>query len=159
MPLAASMGLGATELVNIFGFAPKVMPRNVALIGIRSVDPGEKLLIKELGVHAYPMPEIDKVGMYKVMEEVLDYMKSNVDHLHVSYDLDSADPSLVSGVGTPVPGGLSFRETHLAMELIADSGLLSSFEIAEVNPILDDKNNSAMFAADVVASTMGKHIL
>jgi arginase len=159
MPLAVSMGLGASALVQLLGFAPKVEPSNVALIGIRSVDPGERTMIKELGVQAYPMPIIDKEGMYSVMQEVLKYMKDRVDHLHVSFDLDSVDPTLAEGVGTPVPGGLTYRETHLVMEMIAEAGIMSSLEIAEVNPILDIKNRSALFAADVIASTMGKRIL
>lgn len=159
MPLAISMGLGAPKLVQLLGFAPKVEPANVALIGIRSVDPGERTMIKELGVQAYSMPIIDKEGMYSVMQEVLKYMKDKVDHLHVSFDLDSVDPTLAEGVGTPVPGGLTYRETHLAMEMIAEAGIMSSLEVAEVNPILDNKNRSAVFASDVVASTMGKRIL
>ncbi len=159
MPLAVSMGLGSEQLTNLLGFAPKVDPRNVALIGIRSVDPGERTLIKDLQVIAHAMPDIDKLGMYHVMQSVLEHMRTHVDHLHVSFDLDSVDPTLVKGVGTPVPGGFSYREIHLAMEMIAESGLLSSLEVAEVNPILDDKNSSAVFAADVVASTMGKNIM
>ncbi len=159
MPLAVSMGLGEASLVNLMNFAPKVHPTNVALIGIRSVDPGERSLIKELHVIAHAMPDIDKQGMYHVMTGVLEHMRAHVDHLHVSFDLDSVDPTLVKGVGTPVPGGFSYREIHLCMEMIAESGLLSSLEVAEVNPILDDKNSSADFAADVIASTMGKNIL
>lgn len=159
MPLAVSMGLGSSVLTNMLGFSPKVNPRNVALIGIRSVDPGERTLIRDLHVIAHAMPDIDKMGMYHVMQNVLEHMREHVDHLHVSFDLDSVDPALVKGVGTPVPGGFSYREIHLAMEMIAESGLLSSLEVAEVNPILDDKNSSAVFAADVVASTMGKNIL
>lgn len=159
MPLSVSMGIGDDHLVNLMDFAPKVEPKNVALIAIRSVDPGEKVLIKELGVMAFPMPEIDKLGVYSIMENVLHTLKNNVDHLHVSFDLDSVDPTVAEGVGTPVPGGLSYRETHLIMEMIAEAGIMGSLEVAEVNPILDDKNSSARFAAEVVASTMGKHIL
>ncbi len=159
MPLAASMGLGVAPLTQLLNFSPKVLPTNVALIGIRSVDPGERALIKSLKVIAHAMPDIDKKGMYHVMQSVLRFMRQHVDHLHVSFDLDSVDPALVKGVGTPVPGGFSYREIHLAMEMIAESGMLSSFEVAEVNPILDDKNSSAVFAADVIASTMGKRIL
>jgi arginase len=159
MPLSVSLGYGAPQLTELMGFAPKVDPTNVALIGIRSVDPGERTLIKSCKVHAYTMPDIDKKGMYAIMKQVLRHMKEHVDHLHVSFDLDSVDPALVKGVGTPVPGGLSYREIHLAMEMIAESGLLRSLEVAEVNPILDDRNNSAVFACDVVASTMGKNIL
>lgn len=159
MPLSVSMGYGSPLLTNIMGFAPKLDPSNVALVGIRSVDPGERTLIKSCKVQAYTMPDLDKKGMYTVMKNVLRHMKEHVDHVHVSFDLDSVDPTLVKGVGTPVPGGLSYREIHLAMEMIAESGLLQSLEVAEVNPILDDKNSSAIFACDVVASTMGKNIL
>ncbi|MBL7998442.1 MAG: arginase [Candidatus Kapabacteria bacterium] len=159
MPLSVSMGLGVEQLTMIMGFAPKVAPENVAVVGIRSVDPGEKQLIRDLGVHAYPMPEIDRRGMYAVMNDIIEYMSRSVDHVHVSFDLDSVDPTLAEGVGTPVPGGLTFREIHLAMEMIAEAGIMNSLEVAEVNPILDNKNNSARFAADVVASTMGKRIL
>ncbi len=159
MPLAVSMGVGSPSLTQLLAFEPKVDPRNVALIGIRSVDPGERTLIRDLHVIAHAMPDIDKQGMYHVMKSVLEHMRTHVDHLHVSFDLDSVDPTLVKGVGTPVPGGFSYREIHLAMEMIAESGLLCSLEVAEVNPILDDRNNSAVFAADVIASTMGKNIL
>lgn len=159
MPLAVSLGVGNAGLVSMLGFSPKVLPENVALIGIRSVDPGERELIKSTGIKAYPMPELDKRGIYAIMSEVLEYMKGNVDHLHVSFDVDSVDPTVAEGVGTPVPGGLSYRETHLLMEMIAEAGILSSFEVTEVNPILDEKNKSAEFASDVVASTMGKRIL
>ena len=107
----------------------------------------------------HTMPDIDKKGVYSIMRSVLRHMKEHVDHLHVSFDLDSVDPTLVKGVGTPIPGGFSYREIHLAMEMIADSGLLRSLEVAEVNPILDDKNSSAVFACDVVASTMGQNVL
>lgn len=159
MPLAVSMGIGVPQLVNLMGFTPKVSPQNIVLLGIRSVDAGERELIKRLSVHAYPMPDIDKSGMYSIMEHALRYLKEQVDHLHVSFDLDSVDPTVVEGVGTPVPGGLSYRETHLLMEMIAEAGIMCSLEVAEVNPILDDKNNSARFAVDVIASTMGKRIL
>jgi arginase len=105
------------------------------------------------------MFSIDKHGIYDITLRALERMRSSVDHLHISFDVDSADPSIAKGVGTPVPGGLSYRETHLIMEMAAESGLVSSFEIAETNPILDDMNASAVFASDVLASCMGKRIL
>jgi arginase len=105
------------------------------------------------------MTDIDKLGIHRVISRVLKQFKDKVDHLHVSFDLDSVDPSVAPGVGTPVPGGLSYRETHLLMESIADCGCISSLEVTEVNPILDDKNKSAIFATDVVASIMGQRIL
>ena len=105
------------------------------------------------------MTDIDKLRIDRVVEEALEYLGDRVDHIHVSFDLDSVDPSIVPGVGTPVPGGLTYREAHLAMEIIAERGALSSLEVAEVNPILDTKNQSAVFAAELVASVMGKRIL
>jgi arginase len=159
MPLAIAMGLGNEKLVNIHGFAPKVFPENCAIIGARSIDGPEKINIKKLNPTVYTMTDIDKLGIHRVISRVLKQFKDKVDHLHVSFDLDSVDPSVAPGVGTPVPGGLSYRETHLLMESIADCGCISSLEVTEVNPILDDKNKSAIFATDVVASIMGQRIL
>jgi arginase len=158
MPLAASMGIGNEKLVNFYGFYPKVEPQNVALIGVRSIDHYEKLTIKKYKPNVFTMSDIDRLGIYKIISRVLKLLKGNVDHIHVSFDLDSVDPSVAPGVGTPMPGGLSFRETHLLMEAIAECGCISSLEITEVNPILDDKNKSAEFATDVAASIMGKRI-
>jgi arginase len=159
MPLATAMGLGNERLVNIYGFAPKVYPENCAIIGVRSIDGPEKINIKQLNPTVYTMADIDKLGIHRVISRVLKQFKDKVDHLHVSFDLDSVDPSVAPGVGTPVPGGLSYRETHLLMESIADCGCISSLEVTEVNPILDDKNKSAIFATDVIASIMGQRIL
>lgn len=159
MPVAVSLGIGSKELVNVGGEFVKLSPSNLTLIGLRSVDPGERDLIKQLGIDAYSMTEIDKLGMYAIMLTVLERMKKRVDHLHISFDIDSVDPSVAKGVGTPVPGGLSFRETHLIMEMVAESGLVKSFEVTEVNPILDDMNQSAEFAVGVVSSCLGKRIL
>ncbi|GAB1430553.1 arginase [Ignavibacteria bacterium] len=159
MPVAALLGIGAAELTEIAGFSPKLKPENIAMIGLRSVDTGEKELIRHLQISAYTMFDIDKQGIFPIVEKILESMRRNVDHLHISFDVDSVDPKVAPGVGTPIPGGLSYREAHLIMELIAESGILSSFEIAEVNPILDKHNASAEFAAGVVASCMGKRIL
>lgn len=159
MPVAVSLGIGSQELINVGGEFIKLSPSNLTMIGLRSVDPGERDLIKQLGIDAYSMTEIDKLGMYAIMLTVLERMKKRVDHLHISFDIDSVDPSVAKGVGTPVPGGLSFRETHLIMEMVAESGLLKSFEVTEVNPILDDMNQSAEFAVGVVSSCLGKRIL
>jgi arginase len=159
MPLAASLGLGHEKLVNLFGFSPKIKPENCALIGIRSLDPLERLNIKKLGLNVYTMSDIDKLGIHRIINKVLKQFKENVDHIHVSFDLDSIDPSVAPGVGTPVPGGLSYREAHLLMEAIAECGCMSSLEVTEINPILDNKNQSALFAADVIASSMGQRIL
>jgi arginase len=159
MPLAALLGLGCPELVNFLGFSPKLSPDNCALIGIRSIDEAEKLNIKKLNVPVYTMSDIDKLGIHRIIAKVLKQFREKVDHIHVSFDADSVDPSVAPGVGTPVPGGLSYREAHLLMETIAECGCMSSLEIAEVNPILDNKNQSAVFTAELIASSMGQRIL
>ena len=159
MPLAALLGLGNVKLVNFYGFTPKLKPDNCALIGTRSVDALERVTIKKLNLPVYTMTDIDKLGIHRIIVKVLKQFTEKVDHLHVSFDLDSVDPSIAPGVGTPVPGGLSYREAHLLMESIAECGCMSSLEITEVNPILDDKNKSAVFATDLIASSMGQRIL
>ena len=159
MPVAVSIGVGASELTSVGGDFQKLEPENIAMIGLRSVDLGEKQMIHDRSIRAYTMTDIDRLRIDKIVEESLDYLQERADHIHVSFDLDSIDPSLAPGVGTPVPGGLTYREAHLAMEIIAERGALSSLEVAEVNPILDVKNQSARFAAELVASVMGKRIL
>jgi arginase len=159
MPVAVSLGFGSPELTKVGGDFTTLAPHQIAMIGLRSVDPGESAMIKKLKIEAYTMTDLDKLGTHRVIAKLLNSMRAKVDHLHVSFDLDSVDPSVAGGVGTPVPGGLSYREAHLIMEAIADTGFMSSFEIAEVNPILDTKNSSAEFAADLIASSMGKRIL
>lgn len=159
MPVAASIGLGPKELTSVGGSFQKLDPQNIVMIGLRSVDEGERAIIREKGIIAYTMSDIDRVGLHAVMQETLSYLTQRSDHIHISFDLDSVDPSIASGVGTPVPGGLTFREAHLIMELIAERGALGSLEVAEVNPILDTMNRSAQFAAGLVASAMGKRIL
>lgn len=159
MPLAAAVGLGYDELVNFGNFSPKVKPENVAIIGLRSVDEEEKKNIKKLNIAAYTMSDIDKQGIHRIIVKVLKQFKEKVDHIHVTFDLDSVDPAFAPGVGTPVPGGLNYREAHLLMEAIADCGCMSSLEITEINPILDNKNQSAIFAAEIAASSMGKRIM
>lgn len=159
MPLAASLGLGNEKLVNFYGFSPKVKPENCILIGIRSIDLLEKENIKKLGLTVYTMSDIDKLGIHRIIKKVLSQFNKKVDHIHVSFDLDSVDPAVAGGVGTPVPGGLSYREAHLLMESIAECGCMSSLEVTEVNPILDNQNKSAEFATDIIASSMGQRIL
>lgn len=158
MPLAASLGIGHPDLTELYGFTPKVLPENCALIGIRSIDIEEKKNIKKLNIPVYTMSDVDKLGIHRIINRVLKQFKQNVDHIHVSFDVDSVDPEVAPGVGTPVPGGLSFREAHLLMESIAECGCMSSLEVAEVNPILDINNKSARFAADLIASSMGQRI-
>lgn len=159
MPMAASLGLGHEKLTNIYGFSPKLKPENSVLIGVRSIDIDERKNIKKLGPEVYTMSDVDKLGVHRIISRVLKKFKETVDHIHVSFDLDSVDPKVAPGVGTPVPGGLSYREAHLIMESIAECGCMSSLEVTEVNPILDIKNMSAEFATDVVASSMGQRIL
>ncbi len=159
MPVAVSLGLGAPELTKVGGDFTTLAPHQIAMIGLRSVDEGESKLIKKLKIDAYTMSDLDKHGVHRIIAKILTSMRAKVDHLHVSFDLDSVDPSVAGGVGTPVPGGLTYREAHLIMEAIADTGYMASFEIAEVNPILDNRNASAEFAADLIASSMGKRIL
>ena len=159
MPLAVAMGYGHPTLTGLVGDVAPLNPANAAIIGLRSIDPGERVLIKELGVAAYTMFDIDRLGVFEVAQRVLEDMARRVDHLHISFDCDGVDPSVAPGVGTPVPGGLSFRETHLIMEMVSELEAFASLEVAEVNPILDDRNKTAQFAADVIASSMGKRIL
>ncbi|MBU3678593.1 MAG: arginase [Candidatus Kapabacteria bacterium] len=159
MPLAVAMGIGHPSLTRIGVDAPKLDPRNLAIIGLRSIDAGERELIKELGVAAYTMFDIDRLGMYDIASRVLEDMSRSVDHLHISFDVDGVDPSIAPGVGTPVAGGLTYREAHLFMELISQIDAYASLEVAEVNPILDDRNKTAEFAAEIIASSMGKRIL
>lgn len=159
MPVAVSLGYGPPELTKVGGDFTSLAPHQIAMIGLRSVDEGEAKLIKKLKIEAHTMSDLDKHGVHRIIAKVLSSMRAKVDHLHVSFDLDSVDPAIAGGVGTPVPGGLTYREAHLIMEAVAESGYMSSFEIAEVNPILDNRNASAEFAADLIASSMGKRIL
>ena len=159
MPLSASLGFGNEKLTKFYGFAPKLKPENCALIGIRSIDRLERQLVKKIKLPVYTMTDIDKLGIHRIISRVLKDFKERIDHIHVSFDLDSVDPSVAPGVGTPVAGGLSYREAHLLMEAIADCGCMSSLEVTEVNPILDYKNKSADFAAEIIASSMGMRIL
>jgi arginase len=159
MPMAAAVGLGNERLVNFYGFFPKVKAENCALIGVRSIDQLERINIKRVDLPVYTMSDVDKLGIHRIISRVLKQFKEKVDHIHVSFDLDSVDPEIAPGVGTPVPGGFSYREAHLLMESIAECGCMSSLEISEVNPILDRKNRSAEFAAELIASSMGQRIL
>ena len=159
MPLAALLGFGVPELTSIGGTVPKLNPANVALVGIRSLDAGEKKRLKETGVQVHTMSDIDRHGVHRVMKKAIAQVTDGTDFVHVSVDLDAVDPSVAPGVGTPVKGGLDYREAHLIMEVIADAGVMTSLELVEVNPILDKCNASAEFAVELVQSAFGKKIL
>ena len=159
MPLAASLGYGHELLTNLLGISPKIKPEHVVIIGARSLDEGERRLIKELGIKVFTMHEIDRLGMTKVMEETICYLKGKTDGVHLSLDLDGLDPNDAPGVGTPVPGGISYRESHLAMEMLAEAELITSAEFVEVNPILDEKNKTASLAVALMGSLFGEKLL
>ncbi len=159
MPLGAIMGLFAGPLTDMYGFCPKVKPDNVVLVGIRDVDNVERENIRKAGVHAFTMRDIDERGMRAVMEEALRLAGRNTVGYHVSLDMDWIDPEDAPGVGTPVWGGATYREGHLAMEIIADHGRMTSFEIVEVNPVLDERNQTAELAVELALSAFGKKIL
>lgn len=160
MPLAVSMGIGDKRLVNLHHEGQKVKPENIIIIGARSIDPGERELIRELGIQVYTMHEIDKYGMTTVVEKALQRLQENqVDGVHLSLDLDALDPLYTPGVGTPVTGGVSYRESHLAMEILEESGLITSAEFVEVNPILDEKNKTADVAVGLMGSLFGEKLL
>lgn len=160
MPLAVCIGLGDERLVNLHLEGAKVNPENIVIIGARDVDPGERVLIKERGIKVFTMHEIDKNGMSSVMEDAIAYLQSReVDGVHLSLDLDGLDPLYTPGVGTPVPGGISYRESHLAMEMLEESGMITSAEFVEVNPILDVENKTADVAVHLMGSLFGEKLL
>jgi arginase len=159
MSLAVSLGLGHPALTKIGGYSPKVKPENIVLIGARSLDEGEKQLIKEKGIKVYTMHEIDRLGMTKVMEETIAYLKERTDGVHLSLDLDGLDPHDAPGVGTPVIGGLTYRESHLAMEMLAEAEIITSAEFVEVNPILDERNKTASVAVALMGSLFGEKLV
>jgi arginase len=160
MPLAALLGLGPDLLGNIYGFSPKVAPENTVLIGVRDIDAAERENIRKAGVaEVYTMRDIDERGMRTVMEEALRAAGRGTVGYHVSLDMDWIDPEDAPGVGTPVRGGATYREAHLAMEILADHGRLLSFEIVEVNPVIDEHNRTADLAVELACSAFGKKIL
>jgi arginase len=159
MPLAAICGLGSPMLTDIGGVSPKARPENVVLVGLRDVDPEEGALLKKAGVTTFTMREVDERGIRRVMEDALDAACRNVAHLHVSVDADSVDPEDAPGVGTPVAGGLTYREAHLAMEMASEVPFFKSLEIVEVNPLMDERNRTAELMVGLAASALGKRIL
>jgi arginase len=159
MPLASIMGYGPPELVELMGFKPKVEPQNIVLVGIRDLDSQEKKLVKKSGVHVFTMRDIDERGMREVMSDALKYAMDDTGGIAVSLDMDFVDPSDAPGVGTPVRGGVTYREAHLAMEMIADSEAMVSLEIVEINPVIDEHNRTALLGVELVLSGLGKKIL
>jgi len=159
MPLSSIIGQGPRELTHLRGLSPMVAARNVALVGIRDIDAGEAANIRTSGIHAYTMREIDERGMRAVMQDAIRVASEGTVGVHLSLDMDALDPVEAPGVGTPVRGGLNYREAHLAMELLHDSKKLVSMEVVEVNPVLDIANKTASLAVELVLSAMGKRIL
>ncbi|WP_374709413.1 arginase [Desmospora profundinema] len=159
MPLAVSLGYGHPDLVHIGGYAPKIRPENIVIIGARQLDEGERKLIREQGIRVFTMHDIDRLGMGNVMEETLQIVTDGTDGVHLSLDLDGLDPNDAPGVGTPVAGGITYRESHLALELLAEADILTSAEFVEVNPILDTGNRTAKVAVALIGSVFGEKVL
>ena len=158
MPVACLCGIGPRELTHLGGSSPALQPGEIRQIGIRSVDEGERRLVHEVGLDIYDMRYIDEIGMKRVMEEALDGVDADT-HLHVSFDVDFLDPGIAPGVGTTIPGGPTYREAQLVMEMIADTGRMASLDIVELNPAFDNQNRTALLAVDLVESLFGKSTL
>jgi arginase len=158
MPVAALIGRGHPELVDLGHPGPKLRPQEIAMIGIRDLDPPERDALVATGIHVYTMRDIDELGMAMVARRALSHL-NHLSRIHVSLDMDAIDPDAAPGVGTPVPGGLSYREAHLLMEILAESGKVASIDVVEINPILDDGNRTAELAVELVASLLGQRIL
>src|SRR5574338_1599101 len=159
MPLAALCGLGDSRLVQLWDEAvPVVDPRRVAVIGARDLDPGEKRDLREAGVMVQSMEQVDRVGMVAALEKAIHRLSRDVDGIYLSLDMDSLDPRHAPGVGTPVPGGLTYREAHLACEVVAETGRLIGMDLVEVNPILDVQNQTAILAVEFIRSALGSRI-
>jgi arginase len=158
MPLAALLGKEPAELASI-GFTPSVLPQHTVLLGIRNLDDDEKGSIRASGVHVFTMKDIDRDGIASVVERALALAADGTGGLHVSFDMDVCDPAIAPGVGTPVKGGLDYREAHMVMELVADTRALIALDLVEVNPTLDIRNTTAEFGAELALSALGKRIL
>ena len=159
MPLAALLGPEPAELAHLAGDAPAVQANHTVLVGIRNLDDREKEIVRAARVHVFTMKEIDRLGIAAVMERAIALASDGTGGFHVSYDLDACDPTVAPGVGTPVKGGLSYREAHVVMEMIAESGKMTSLDLVEVNPALDIRNTTAEFATELALSALGKNIL
>jgi len=159
MPLACIAGLGPPELTDLFGYQPKIAPRNIVIVGLRDVDQMEKPHVRDSGVRAFTMRDIDERGLRSVMDEAIRLARDGAAGFHLSLDMDFVDPQDAPGVGTPVRGGATYREAHLAMEMICDSGGMVSMEVVEVNPVIDEVNRTADLAVELIMSGLGKRIL
>jgi len=159
MPYAVCLGYGAPELTEICGFAPKVNPDLCVLVGARSIDEKEREVIKKSGIRVFTMRDIDERGMRRIMEEAISIVTRNTAGFHVSFDMDFVDPAYAPGVGTPSRGGATYREAHLSLEMLADTDRMISFELVEINPVLDTANQTAEFGVELVLSALGKKIL
>ena len=159
MGLACAIGLGPAALAGLAGEPPIVAPAHVGLVGVRDLDPGEKGNLRDSGIHVFTMRDIDEHGMRNVVEQAIAVASNGTAGFHVSLDMDVVDPTEAPGVGTPCPGGISYREAHLAMEMIADSRSMLSFEVVEVNPILDTANRTGLLAVELALSAFGKQIV
>ena len=159
MPLACLVGMGPPELRDLAGFRPKIAPGHAVIVGLRNVDRTEKPQVRESGVHAFTMRDIDERGLGAVMEEAIRLATEGTAGFHLSLDMDFVDPADAPGVGTPVRGGVTYREAHLAMETICDSGGMVSLEVVEVNPAIDEVNRTADLAVELLMSGLGKRIL
>lgn len=159
MPLAALLGAEPSELAHFAGPGPVVLPRHTVLVGIRNLDETEKKIVRDSKVHVFTMKEVDRLGMAEVMARAISIASKGTGGFHVSFDLDACDPTVAPGVGTPVKGGLSYREAHMLMELVAETGQLTSLDLVEVNPTLDIRNTTAEFGTELALSALGKSIL
>ncbi len=159
MPLAATLGFGNPALTNLCDYAPKVSPEHCALVGTRNLDPGEKALIRRIGLHVFPMSEIDVRGISAVIEDAIEIAAGGTAGLHVSMDIDFVDPSEAAGVGTPARGGATYRESHLVLEKIAATRRLLAMDLVEVNPVLDERNRTAELGVELICSALGKVII
>jgi arginase len=159
MPLAALLGQEPVELARIGGDAPKVLPQHTVLVGIRNLDEREKQEVRASGVHVFTMKDIDRQGAAAVMEQAIALAGAGTAGIHVSFDLDVCDPAIAPGVGTPVRGGLDYREAHMVMEMLADARRVLALDLVEVNPVLDLQNTTAVLASELAASALGQKIL
>ena len=159
MPLAALLGPEPADLAMIGGFSPKALPAHTVIIGVRNLDEREKLAVRNSHVHVFTMKDIDRQGVAAIAEQAVKLAGQGTAGIHVSFDMDVCDPAIAPGVGTPVKGGLNYREAHMVMEIVADSGLLTTLDMVEVNPTLDMQNATAQLGTELVLSALGMKIL